>query len=691
MKNSRVLIFAGTTEGRKLTQYLLGKGIRLYVCVATEYGESLLPEGEDLTISHERMDAGQMEKLMREYQPDYVIDATHPYASEVTKNIKEACENSGRGYLRLIRESSEAKDCVYVDSIEEAVTFLENTEGNILAATGSRELLAYTRLKNYEDRVFARVLSLADVVKKCEELKIAGRHLICMQGPFSTELNLAILRQYDIKWFVTKESGKTGGFPEKCEAARAAGAKLVVVGRPAVEEGYSLDEMCEFLRKRPGLFPKDSPVCREVSLVGIGTGGADDFTVRAKKVCREAELIIGAERMVQAAALTGQDTFYSYRSEEIAAYIKGHPRYHKIAVVFSGDVGFYSGAKKLLKLLNDNGAGNGDLELKVVPGISSVVYFCARLGITWEDAALVSMHGKQANIISVIRDHKKTIALAGNAAGIRTLCQEMVKYGYGDLKVSAGENLSYPEERIVTKEARELCNYEGSALAVLYIENPDGGSRFRGGGISDERFLRGDVPMTKEEVRCVSLSKLRIQEDSILYDVGAGTGSVAVEAALLARRGQVYAVEVKDEATELICKNKYKFGADNLSIIHGEAPEALRDLPGPDRVFIGGSKGNLREILAEVIRDNPNVRVVINAISLETLSESVRCLNELKERGESQVVEEEIVQLSVAKSKKVGNYHMMTGQNPIFIISFTIERTAGRISDSDDNEGEMLK
>ncbi len=685
MKNSRVLIFAGTTEGRKLTQYLLGKGIDIYVCVATEYGESLLPEGDNLTVSHERMNAEQMEKVIREYKPDYVIDATHPYASEVTGNIKEACRMAGKEYLRLIRESSETRDCVCVDNIEEAVTFLEHTEGNILAATGSKELGAYTRLKDYEDRVFARVLSLADVVKKCEDLKITGRHLICMQGPFSAELNLAILKQYDIKWFVTKESGKAGGFPEKCEAAEAAGAKLVVIGRPAVEEGYYLEEMCEFLRKKLELPQENSRKYREVSLVGIGTGGADDFTVRAKKVCREAELIIGAKRMVRAAALPGQDTFYSYRSEEIAAYIKEHPEYRKIAVVFSGDVGFYSGAKKLLSLLNDDGTENSDLELKVVPGISSVVYFCARLGIAWEDAALISMHGKQANIISVIRDNKKTIVLTGNAEGIRTLCQEMVKYGYGDLKVSVGENLSYPEEKIVIKAARQLCHYEGSALAVLYIENPDGGSRFRGSGGSDERFLRGDVPMTKEEVRSVSLSKLQIQEDSILYDVGAGTGSVAVEAALLARKGQVYAVEVKDEAVELIYSNKYKFGTDNLSVIHGKAPEALRDLPRPDRVFIGGSKGNLREILAEVIRDNPNVRVVINAISLETLSESVQSLKELKECEELRIVEEEIVQLSVAKSKNVGKYHMMTGQNPIFIISFTIERTAGRISDSDDN------
>lgn len=688
MENRKVLVFAGTTEGRKLTQYLLEQGIEVCVCVATEYGESLLPKGEGLTVSHERMDAEQMEQKIRDYRPAYVIDATHPYASQVTGNIKEACRAGGWEYLRLIRERSETENCILTGSIEEAVAFLEHTEGNILAATGSKELEAYTRLTDYKTRVYARVLSLADVVKKCEDLEITGRHLICMQGPFSAELNLAMLREYDIQWFVTKESGKTGGFPEKQAAAREAGAKLVVVGRPAAEEGYDLEEMCRLLSVRLRLLQETPRKRRRVSLVGIGTGCADQFTLQAKKACREAELLIGAGRMVQAASRPGQDTYVSYRPEEIAAYIREHPGYRKIAVVFSGDVGCYSGAKKLLPLLEAE-TEDSSLELEVIPGISSVVYFCARLGTSWEDAALVSMHGKQANVISAVRENKKTIVLAGNGEGIRRLCQEMVKYGYGDLKVSAGENLSYPEERIVTGSAKQLCQYEGGGLAVLCIENPCGGRRWIGGGIPDDQFLRGAVPMTKEEVRNVCLSKLRLREDSILYDVGSGTGSVAVEAALLARQGEVYAIERKDEAAALIYSNKYRFGTDNLYVVHGEAPEALRGLPSPDSVFIGGSGGNLKEILSEVMGNFRDVRIVISAISLETVAEAVQSLKEWKNCGVFRMEEEEILQLSVAKSKTVGKYHMMMGQNPIFVISFTARKLSGSALDGEDRKGEQ--
>ena len=217
MKQHRILIFAGTTEGRKLTEYLAKKQVLVHVCVATRYGESLIQDCEDenISITHERMDAEEMKAFMRDFHPDFVVDATHPYASEVTENVQAACLELSISYYRLIREKSEARDCVFVENIEEAIEFLKNTKGNILAATGSKEIFAYTKIENYQARVFARVLSVADVVKKCEELGFAGRNLICMQGPFSVEMNVAMMRQFEISYLVTKESGKTGGFPEK--------------------------------------------------------------------------------------------------------------------------------------------------------------------------------------------------------------------------------------------------------------------------------------------------------------------------------------------------------------------------------------------------------------------------------------------------------------------------------------------
>lgn len=677
MTEKKVLVFAGTTEGRRLAEFLAGYNVCAHVCVATEYGESLLPEGGSITVSHDRMDEKQMECFLQEFRPDYVIDATHPYADAATDNIRKVCKKCGRQYLRLIRESSKANGCIYTDNIEQAVEFLSNTEGNILAATGSKELEAYTRLEDYRERVFARVLSVSDVVEKCEQLGIRGRHLICMQGPFSVEMNTAMLEEYRIDWLVTKESGKAGGFPEKCKAAKKTGARVIVIGRPEKEEdGYTLDEICNFLRESMGLHAKSYKERREISIVGIGAGHIDCITREAEKVCRQADVIIGAKRVVRAAALKGQNMLFEYRPPEIVSYIKEHPEYRKIAVVFSGDTGFYSGAKKLQSAFDSDKDIGRNTDIKTFPGISSIVYFSAKIRISWEDAALISMHGKRCNLISHVRDFEKVFVLAGNAEGIREIGRSMTDYGYGGLKVSAGVSLSYPDEKIIWTTAKELCDYKDNDLAVLYIYNPKGGQR-RLTGVPDNAFVRGNVPMTKAEVRSACVAKLGIQKDSVVYDIGAGTGSVAVEAALYAVQGSVYAIEVKPEAVELIQKNRQKFKTDNLYVIQGEALEALEGLPNPDCVFIGGSGGRLREIVTKVtegflkaVKEDKALSIVVNSITLETLSEMVQCLGDLKEDGRFRIEEEEIVQLCVAKSKHAGDYHMMMGQNPVFVVSF---------------------
>lgn len=379
MKDKKILLYAGTTEGRKLASYLGRRGVRLHVCVATAYGESLLPEEKNITVTHDRMDSGQMGEFMRVFEPDYVIDATHPYAKEVTKNLKSACEVMQVPYLRLVRGSEETKESICVENMDEAIKYLEKTEGNILVTTGSKELESYTRLTDYESRVYARVLSIGQVAVNCEELGFSGRHLICMQGPFSTEMNRAMLKEYDIAYMVTKESGLAGGYPQKCQAALEAGVKMVVIGRPEEEEGMNFEEMSKFLQKELEL---DNHW--KVTLVGIGAGARDQVTLEAKRCCQEAELLIGAGRMIEAVAEVGQTIYEAYRPDEIISYIKENPEYENVTIALSGDTGFYSGAKKILELMKDD----PQIETKVVPGVSSIIYFASKLGVTWEDAAL---------------------------------------------------------------------------------------------------------------------------------------------------------------------------------------------------------------------------------------------------------------------------------------------------------------
>ena len=647
----KAIVFAGTTEGYALCEFLAENRVSVYACAATEYGGSLLQENEFLHVSAGRLKTEDMEELFRKENPEIVLDATHPYAAEVTKNIRTACESAGVLYQRILRpEGEKNSEAIYVESTEEAAAFLSGTEGNIFLTTGSKELAKFTGIPDYKERLFARVLSIPSVIRSCAELGIEGKHLIGMQGPFSAEINEAMLRQFQCSYLVTKDTGLAGGFPEKMEACRRAGVIPVIIGRPLKEEGLSLLEARVFLAKFFGV-----SLSQKISLVGIGMGAEKTLTLEGKKALNEAELLIGAKRMTEAVQKPGQMVLHEYRSEKIVEYIREHPKYRTVAIALSGDVGFYSGAKKLINQLDGN--------VEVICGISSVVYFMSKIGLSWDDAKIVSAHGRNCNLISLIRHNPKVFSILGTEDGVAVLASRLVYYGMGDVTLYVGENLSYENEKIFHDKAANLTEYRGDALSVVTACNEKAMPMSAVHGISDGEFLRGKAPMTKEEVRTVSLSKLRLSEDSVCYDVGAGTGSVSVEMALRAWMGQVYAIEKKEDALALLKENKKKFAVDNLAIIPGVAPEAMTELPAPTHAFIGGSSGNMQDIINLLLEKNPKVRIVINCITLETVTEA---MNAIRDFGLEDV---DIVQLAAARSKSIGRYHMMMGENPIYIIS----------------------
>lgn len=644
-------VFAGTTEGYALCEFLAENRVSVYACAATEYGGSLLQENEFLHVSAGRLKTEDMEELFRKENPEIVLDATHPYAAEVTKNIRIACESAGVLYQRILRpEGEKNSEAIYVESTEEAAAFLSGTEGNIFLTTGSKELAKFTGIPDYKERLFARVLSIPSVIRSCAELGIEGKHLIGMQGPFSAEINEAMLRQFQCSYLVTKDTGLAGGFPEKMEACQRCGVTPVIIGRPLKEEGLSLQDARVFLSKMFGF-----TLSQKISLVGIGMGAEKTLTLEGKKALNEAELLIGAKRMTEAVQKPGQMVLHEYRSEKIVEYIREHPKYRTVAIALSGDVGFYSGAKKLIDQLDGN--------VEVICGISSVVYFMSKIGLSWDDAKIVSAHGRNCNLISLIRHNPKVFSILGTEDGVAVLASRLVYYGMGDVTLYVGENLSYENEKIFHDKAANLTEYRGDALSVVTACNEKATPMSAVHGISDGEFLRGKAPMTKEEVRTVSLSKLRLSEDSVCYDVGAGTGSVSVEMALRAWMGQVYAIEKKEDALALLKENKKKFAVDNLVIIPGVAPEAMTELPAPTHAFIGGSSGNMQDIINLLLEKNPKVRIVINCITLETVTEA---MNAIRDFGLEDV---DIVQLAAARSKSIGRYHMMMGENPIYIIS----------------------
>lgn len=396
----------------------------------------------------------------------------------------------------------------------------------------------------------------------------------------------------------------------------------------------------------------------KLKLVSIGPGGREQMSVAAVNAVLGADCLIGAPRLLDTFSDSGAPAVPLITAKEIAAFTESHPTYRSICVLLSGDAGFYSGAKKLAEQL-------GPRQVEILPGISSVSCFAARLQTPWQDWHLVSAHGVECDIVSHVANYEKTFVLTGGKITPAILCGQLLQAGLGEVLAFAGENLSYETERVVSGTAEELAQMEFAPLSVLLLVNQSVRHREEPVtfGLPDTEFVRGEVPMTKSEVRSVILSKLRVCPHDIVWDVGAGTGSVSVELALAARFGKVYAVECSQEGCGLISQNAARFSLHNLYLTRGMAPQACGELPAPDAAFIGGSKGNLEEILQLLKEKNPRVRVCISAITIETVSQALEALGKL---GFERI---EAVQVSIAKTKRAGRSNLLMANNPVFVIS----------------------
>lgn len=389
---------------------------------------------------------------------------------------------------------------------------------------------------------------------------------------------------------------------------------------------------------------------KNVAIIGIGMG-ADTITCEGLHAIEQSEILFGAPRMLDAFSRLEKPSFPVYEPDKIKTLLN-ESKFSRFAVLVSGDTGFFSAAKLLVAVLSD-------CETTFFPGISSVSYFFAKLKRSWQGAALISCHGREGNLVDTVRRNRTTFVLTGG--NIVALSQQLTESGFGHLVATAGENLGSECERIITLPAEELVQIPIRELAVLLIENPNADARVRF-GIPDEEFARGDVPMTKSEVRAVSLSRLALPPGAVCCDIGAGTGSVTVEMAMAVYKGHVYAIEKEEKALSLLKENCRRFHLGNVTPISGRAPEALSSLPPMDAAFIGGSGGAINEIIAAVLSKNPSARIVVNAIALETLHAAIEAF---KQHG----ITPEIIQLGSARSKPAGDLNMMLAQNPIFIVS----------------------
>lgn len=249
--SKKFAVFSGTSEGRHLADWAEDKVIEkdFIFFVATEYGGEMMKEHVNIDVRQGRLTPEEMHDILKSEQVKFVIDATHPYATKVTENIKAACKNDFK-YLRLYREriESDVEGLIFADSIEDAVKILNNSTEKVLLTTGSKEIAKFSNVIDKENRLIARVLPTVESINLCLDAGIEKRNIIAMQGPFIKEMNIATMKQYGLTILVTKDTGTVGGFQDKA-ALSELGYRVIIIKRPTDESGYSMSEIKEIILK----------------------------------------------------------------------------------------------------------------------------------------------------------------------------------------------------------------------------------------------------------------------------------------------------------------------------------------------------------------------------------------------------------------------------------------------------------
>ena len=667
-----VFIFAGTTEGRELASRLARAGCACTVSVATEYGAIVIPPHENISVLQGRLSHTEMEAVFANGDWRYIIDATHPFAVQASKEIKTACAHASLPYVRLARDTraSEAGDARFFDDIDSAAQWLESQRGAILVTTGSKELFRLTKHISDVQRLFVRVLPSVESIKLCNEAGIYQKHIIAMQGPFSQEQNELHIKECKAAFVLTKESGVTGGYFEKVLAAQNQGAQVVVLRNPESrapikdsQHAFSVNDVLLKICKETGISLAAEQ--KTLTLIGSGVGSEEELTQQAKQALSEADIIFGASRILRTLPKQARKTTQElYRADDILSYLDAHPVYERPVVVFSGDSGFFSGAHAFTQRTYEQ------WNIVCYPGIASPVYFAAKLKKSWQNWHFASTHGSACNVIGTILTHKSTFFILSGVEDVQHIGEKLLhalnEGVLSEITCFVGFQLSYPDEEITHTTSDALAHMTKPGLYVLLIENAQAHNPPR--ALNDEDFIRSEhIPMTKKDVRTLSLSALSLSEDAVVYDIGSGTGSLTVEIARHCTNGTVYAIDANEHALALTQKNCAHFALENVVFVQGRAPEVITTnaLPPPTHVFIGGSNGALAETCKTVLSFNPMARIVAHFVTLESLAAFHALITTLSVR------DVEIKLVSITKSEQAGQFHLLKAQNPVYIASFT--------------------
>lgn len=397
----------------------------------------------------------------------------------------------------------------------------------------------------------------------------------------------------------------------------------------------------------------------QVYIIGMGPGEVGYLTKKAEEIISRCPFLTGSSRLLETAASIQKSGVTVYTLKKLAQcldWIEEKQKIGDVGVLVSGDVNYYSLAGTIIK------AGY-DWKICYIPGISSYQVMAAKVGITLEDVALRSVHGRNESdgyVVRQVSENQKTLFLCSRDFPPERIAMALTKYGLDKTKLWIGSNLTMEEEQMVALTAKQAETEKFPGFSVVYIENKFARLLQPMQMLKDSDFIRGKVPMTKEEIRILIIHKLRIKADDCLWDLGAGTGSISIEMARHAPFGSVYSVEYKERALQYIKWNQEKFRCHNLKPVSGRIGEVLPKLPLPDRVFLGGSEGELRQVISYLTQLPKTIHFVMTAVTMETLAEAVSLLSEKETFS--------YIQVQIGTSQKVGSYHATQMNHPIWIL-----------------------
>lgn len=411
-----------------------------------------------------------------------------------------------------------------------------------------------------------------------------------------------------------------------------------------------------------------------LTVAGIGPGEADYILPAVIKKMKKAHTVIAAKRILPVLKKLCQDVNSEADSENSKLVFLAMGKIkdtleqigeilskgQDVVMAVSGDPLMYS----LYRTICNDPISEG-WEVDLIPGVGSLQMLGAAFGETMEEALIISVHGRAktaGSIALAVAENPKVFFLCSKEQGPAWLSQIMLDYHMDHVTVCAGANLSYEDELLESGTPEEMVQKEFPSLCVAMIKNPEPHQIVRPCFLSDEDFERDKTPMTKEEIRVLILHKMKLHPDDIVWDIGAGTGSVSIECARQVPFGTVHSVERNETAVKLIYKNKEKFSADNLFIYEGDAAKTACTLPEPDKVFIGGSGKELSQILETIAAFPKKIKVVISAVTIETIAEA----NELLGKYDTDF---DVIQATVGRGRKIGNYHIMDTNNPVMIFT----------------------